>query len=52
MTGKNGGYAGKISHSGAQKAEAPFHTKKKQTAAVKKGGDLRSGQSSTKKSRN
>lgn len=44
---KNGckGYAGKISHSGAQKVEAPFAVESPRgKGAVKKGSDLRGGQ--------
>ena len=40
---KKGSYAGRISGNGAQKVEAPFKDKKKKTAVVKKGDDLRFG---------
>lgn len=49
MAEKNGSYAGKISHSGAQRVEAPFQSTKKRTAAVKRGKDLRSGEADRQK---
>ena len=40
------GYAGRISNAGAQRVEAPFAAKAKQTGRVKRGDDLRTaGQS-------
>lgn len=38
---KESGYIGRISNSGAQKAEAPHALVKKGKASVKKGDDLR-----------
>ena len=41
MAEKKGSYAGRISNNGAQKVEAPFQSKKKSKAVVKKSSDLR-----------
>lgn len=41
MAENKGSYAGRISHNGAQKVEAPFKSEKKSNAKVKKGNDLR-----------
>ena len=46
MAGKNCGYAGKISNSGAQVVKAPFSGDgKKGNGTVKTGNDLRSSKS-------
>lgn len=48
MAENKGSYAGRISHNGAQKVEAPFQSDKKSNAKVKKGNDLRASQPKTK----
>lgn len=43
------GYAGRISNAGAQRVEAPFAAKAKQTGRVKRGDDLRTGKARNKR---